>query len=155
VVVFDINEGTNREMKYRLAEDGSHELKITGPELANIAKLVASLRRKGDHAARVSVILFHALGFHKVYAQSKLDGEKESCFEKVYKRSRDGKFQWTFTDAEYQRIANLLLTLDNCAQTIGRKLFNSLGYPKLFREFINSSEGQQILLSTSTENGHA
>jgi hypothetical protein len=56
-------------MIYRHLEDGNHQLSITGPELADIAELVASLARSGGDARLIAFKLFHALDFQKVVEQ--------------------------------------------------------------------------------------
>ena len=144
-------------MMYKRLADGSHQLKITGPELANIAELVASLGKLGGDPLRIGIALSNALGFDEVYKQSRLTPSKEACFEKVYSRAVDGTFQMVFSDSKYLKMANVMLLLldKNDTKRIGRKLFNALGYQEAYREFMNSPEGPDIMLRTSLEEGHA
>jgi hypothetical protein len=145
-------------MLYKRLEDGTHQLSITGPELADIATLVATLSKLGDDAFKVSGKLFHFLRFQKLYKECQVTGPNESCFMKVYKHSPDGMFHLIFTDAEYYTIVDLLVsfnaTNDDTLSVI-RELSNALGFQEAFEEFIISPEGRDIFLRSSPEEGHA
>ena len=144
-------------MMYKHLEDGTHQLTITGPELADILELVVSLTKLGGDPLRIGNELFNALGFRDVYNEYELTPDEEACFEKVYKRLGDGTFQIVFSDSKYLKIANLILLLDenDDANGICGELFNTLGYQEAVKEFMNSPEGPDILMRTSSEVGHA
>jgi len=134
-------------MIYKSLEHGTHQLSITGPELADIAELIATLSKLGEDAAKVSYRLFDFLGFQQIYEASQALGGGEPCFEKVYKHSADGAFHLTFSNTEYYTMVNLLLLLndtDHDTVSIRRKLFNALGLQEAFKEFISSPEGRDI-----------
>jgi hypothetical protein len=57
-------------MIYKSLEHGTHQLSITGPELADIAELIAPLSKLGEDAAKVGYRLFDFLGFQKIYEAS-------------------------------------------------------------------------------------
>jgi hypothetical protein len=145
-------------MLYKRLEDGTHQLSITGPELADIATLVATLSKLGGDAAKISGKLSHFLRFQKLYKECQVAGPKESCFKKVYKHSPDGMFHLIFTDAEYYTIADLFASFnatDNDTLSVIRELSNALGFQEAFEEFISSPEGRNIFLRSSPEEGHA
>jgi hypothetical protein len=132
---FATKERTNREMIYKHLEDGTHQLSITGPELADIATLVATLSKVGDEAAKVSDKLFHFLRFQKLYEEFRVAGPKESCFQKVYKHSPDGMFRLIFTDVEYYTMVDLLMSFndtDDDTVSVIRELFNAFRLSRSF-----------------------
>ena len=57
-------------MMYKHLEDGTHQLTITGPELADILELVVSLTKLGGDPLRIGNELFNALGFRDLYDAS-------------------------------------------------------------------------------------
>ena len=145
-------------MIYKHLQDGTHQLSITGPELADIATLVAMLSKLGDDAVKVSGNLFHFLRFQKLLKECQVAGPKVSCFKKVYKHSPDGMFRLIFTDAEYYTMVDLLMSLnatDDDTVSVIRDLSNALGFQEAFEDFISSPEGRDILLRSSSEEGHA
>jgi hypothetical protein len=144
---------------YKRLKNGTHQLSITGPELADIAELVALLGRLDGDADLISMRLFHDLCFQKVFATGiKNSAEMETACEKVYKRAADGTFKLIFSDSTYYSIANLLLyaiDLRDDAELAGRKLFNALGFQEAFKAFMSSGEGRDIFMRSSPEEGHA
>jgi len=145
-------------MMYNHLEDGTHRLTITGPELAELAELVASLQELGGDASAISIRLFYVLGFQKIYEDCQRQGSKKSCFENVYKRIADGSFQLVFSDSEYYGILTSLISLAELgaeAVFIGRKLSNALGLQQAFDGFMKSPEGRDIFMRSSPKEGHA
>jgi hypothetical protein len=145
-------------MIYKHLEDGTHQPSITGPELADIATLVATLSKLGDRAAKVSGKLFYILRFKKLYRECQVAGLNESCFKKVYKHSADGIFHLIFAGAEYYTIVNLLVSFnatDDDTLSVIRELSKALGLQEAFDEFIISPQGRDIFLRSSPEEGHA
>lgn len=144
---------------YKRLKNGNHQLSITGPELADIAELVALLGRLGGDADLIAMRLFDDLRLQKVWETGiKNSAEMETACEKVYKRAADGRFQLIFSDSTYYSIANLLLyaiDLRGDAELAGRKLSNALGFQGAFETFMSSAEGRDILMRSSPEEGHA